>query len=267
MPGEKINGRWKWLIGTGDGFSNAKPMPLEMIKDVVANTRSNMDAINYIGVSIDTWKKYANSYLNEDGITYYQAHRGDLTYRRGKTPIHLLPEELKARHLNSKNTIGEVLEGKIKTKSTSRNTIIASAIRFKLIKEHCYQCHLSEKRMLDNRMPLLLVHKDGDPNNFKKANIKFYCYNCYFYYVGDIFNITKGEKGPNIYKKQVEKDLQGIEGTPDETFNWDIDENYERNLKELGLIHDEPIVNEMDGLDLIVGDKNRQKAEQNLKNK
>ena len=59
--------------------------------------------------------------------------------------------------------------------------------------------------------------------NYRKDNIEFLCYNCYYLSVGDIFN---------------DKQIEGIEDhKPVSTgeVDWELDPYTEQRLKELGL--------------------------------
>lgn len=46
----------------------------------------------------------------------------------------------------------------------------------------CEMCGFSDKRIVDEKMPLLINFEDGNQKNHKLENIKIYCYNCTFLY-------------------------------------------------------------------------------------
>ena len=64
-----------------------------------------------------------------------------------------------------------------------------------LLKEECYRCGYHERRALDGKMPLILVHKDGSNSNWHLDNLELICYNCSF------------QRGPDslITEEMVEK--------------------------------------------------------------
>lgn len=44
----------------------------------------------------------------------------------------------------------------------------------------CEQCGYCERRLTDNKIPLLLVFEDNNEKNHKLENMKVFCYNCSF---------------------------------------------------------------------------------------
>ena len=53
-------------------------------------------------------------------------------------------------------------------------------IRSGLKPASCEQCGYCERRLTDNKIPLLLVFEDNNEKNHKIENIKVFCYNCSF---------------------------------------------------------------------------------------
>ena len=56
------------------------------------------------------------------------------------------------------------------------------------IEEKCNRCGHNEQRVNDYKAPLLVHFKDKNKMNWKIENIELLCYNCYFLYIGDVFN-------------------------------------------------------------------------------
>jgi len=59
-------------------------------------------------------------------------------------------------------------------------------IREGLIKEECHNCGFCEQRITDLRVPLKLLHEDGNKKNHLLDNLKLLCYNCWFLTVGNL---------------------------------------------------------------------------------
>ena len=57
-----------------------------------------------------------------------------------------------------------------------------------ILPQRCSCCGESRQRKTDFLSPLILHFKDGDIQNKKPENLRFFCYNCYFY------RITKKHK-------------------------------------------------------------------------
>ena len=72
-------------------------------------------------------------------------------------------------------------------------------------------------------MPLLLHFKDNNKKNYRKENIQFLCYNCYYLSIGDLF---------------TNKQIEGIEDhkpVNQGEVDWEVDEYTKQRLEELGL--------------------------------
>mgnify|MGYP000680750988 CR=1 FL=1 len=88
--------------------------------------------------------------------------------------------------------------------------------------------------LLDYKIPLLLHFKDKNKKNYRKENIEFLCYNCFYLTIGDVFD---------------NKQIEGIEDHKPVNLSevdWEVDDYTAQRLKELGLGDDED-----DGLDIV----------------
>ena len=66
----------------------------------------------------------------------------------------------------------------------------------------------NEKRVTDYTAPLLLHQEAGDKTNFSLDNLKVYCYNCYYLYVGSITYRVNNEKVKNKdIEDQIDDDM------------------------------------------------------------
>lgn len=131
---------------------------------------NNEDAARYLKISIDTWKKYANRYINpKTGNTYWK----DLQ----QIKKHNKPGRVKT------NT-EECLDGIRKVQN--RRIFLERLIEYGFFPEVCQYCGFNEKRVTDMRCPLVLAFSDGDITNGKIENILILCYNCYALTQGDM---------------------------------------------------------------------------------
>ncbi len=137
------------------------------IEYAMANTKSNKAAAEFLDVNIATYKKYAKIY------DLYDKH-----LNRGGVGIS-------KRHLGYKVPIEDILAGKHPNyKST---TLKYRLIRDMRKEEKCDICHYKERRIIDQKIPLILDFIDGNEKNFALENLRFICYNCAFLTRGNIF--------------------------------------------------------------------------------
>ena len=73
---------------------------------------------------------------------------------------------------------------------------------------------------------LLLNFKNGKKTDWTLENLEMICYNCYFLYIGDIYN-----------KKQVRAMEDYTAPTAeDNSVDWELDDYYKEHLQNLGII-------------------------------
>ena len=146
----------------------AKPLLESEIKDIQKKARSAMEAARLLGVSYNTYKKYARKYgifedlKNPDGTGIrkgYNIKRGKYSLDdilKGKYPDYPI-WKLKQRLLNN----GYMLE-------------------------KCNTCGFEEKRLVDCKVPLVLDFIDGNRQNHLYENLKMMCFNCSFLVNGNL---------------------------------------------------------------------------------
>lgn len=140
----------------------AIPLLESEILEAQAKAQSAAQAAKYLNVSYITYKKYAK---------LYNIH-ASFSNKSGKG----VPKPKNPRY--GKYPIAELLEGKFPDYPLwkLKDKLIRSGIK----KPSCEQCGYCERRITDNKIPLLLVFEDNNDKNHKLENIKVFCYNCAF---------------------------------------------------------------------------------------
>ena len=142
-----------------------------MLESSHENTRSAAEAARWLGVSYNTYKKWAKYYgLFEKHIN--QSGKG-ISRNRIKTKYNL-EDILKGKYPN--------YPGKLLKKRLIDNGYL---------KEECSICGWNEERLTDNNICLALDYKDGDSENKKYSNLRLACPNCYYTNVGEFLNSKK----------------------------------------------------------------------------
>jgi hypothetical protein len=186
------------------------------IRNAMKHTQSNFQAARYLNVTIETYRKYAKIYVDQEtGKTLYELHKNN----SGKGI-----KRVKWNHDISLEKINEVMS------SDSYRAINQQKLKNRLIYEgilrmECYKCNHHEKRVVDYKQPLVLSFKDGNKHNWKVENLEMLCYNCYFLYVGNLFSekqiIRLEDANATILKK--------------DQIDWEVDDNFLQHFKEIGL--------------------------------
>ncbi len=130
------------------------------IREAQSKTQTAADAARYLKIHYFTYKKYAKLY----GVWKTNVH-----YKR--EGIILNPE--KGRYPLSKLIAGEFPNYPV---YRLKDKLIQGEIK----KPECEQCGYKERRITDNKIPLILNFEDGNHKNHKLDNIKLLCYNCTF---------------------------------------------------------------------------------------
>jgi len=157
-----------------------KHLTKDQILNAMANTRTNMAAARYLGVSFNHYRNFAKMYTDNEGNTLFSKHKnlgakGVPKLKKGSFTIENFP-------------ILDIIEGRIDVSNFTPDTIKEAMIREGLLREYCANCGFHERRVSDFRMPLILHFKDGVKTHYQIDNVKLFCYNCYFLTIGDVFN-------------------------------------------------------------------------------
>ena len=119
----------------------------------------------------------------------------------------------------------DIIEGRVDPSSFTPEKIKYRLVTEGHLEEECSNCKFSERRVSDYKNPLILHFKDKNKKNYKKENIQFLCYNCYFLFIGDVFTSRD--------IKHIEDHVSVVKTT--EAVNFEVDDYHLKRLKELGL--------------------------------
>lgn len=186
-----------------------------VIRNAMKHTQSNFQAARYLNVTIETYRKYAKMYVDQEtGKNLYELHKNDagLGIKRIKWNKEISVEKI--NEIVTSESYRAVDQQKLK------NRLIYEGI----LRMECYKCGHNEKRVVDYKQPLILSFKDGNKHNWKIENLEMLCYNCYFLYVGNLFS-----------EKQIRTLEDAHAPIVKEEPNWDIDDNFLAHFQDLGL--------------------------------
>ena len=165
------------------------------IREAQGRSRSAKDTARTLGVSYNTYKKYAKLY----GIF-------DIDYNPTNVPI-----ERRLKLTVGKYPLSEILQGKYPNYPITK--LKRRLIKNDVFPECCTACGFDEVRVTDGKAPLLLDFLDGNWQNHRLENLRFLCYNCFFLLIG---------------KRKIPKNgqfvEQGVTGDEDETDETEIED-------------------------------------------
>ena len=194
----------------------AKPFTKQQILGAMNKTQSVKAAARYLNCSYHHLKRWMKLYNDtETGMTLFDLHKNQC----GKG----IPKFLKGQ--GKEPALLEIIEGRIDPSSFSPEKIKYRLITDGHLDEECGNCKFSEHRVTDYKVPLILHFKDKNKQNYRKTNIQFLCYNCYFLFVDNVF---------------TEKDIQQLEdhvplNNTTDAIDFQLDDYHLQRLKELGL--------------------------------
>lgn len=174
-------------VGSGRG-PNVVPIPRAEIEHAQANTKSNMEAARFLGVSYKRYKRYATIY----GLFDKHMNPRGFGTQKGYAA--------KASSISLKDIFAN------KHKGYSLVRLKHRMIARGLIAEECAMCGFKEKRITDSKTPLLLTFKNGE-KDFTQDNLELLCYNCLFLTVGAPTVANRG---------YIEKSLKDPDSIPKE---------------------------------------------------
>ncbi len=133
-----------------------------MIENSQKNTKSSMEAARWLGVSYNTYKKWAK---------YYNVFEQHLN-QEGKG--------IKKGWASYKVPLEDILSGKRKPPKRHTHSVIKKRlIEEGYFQEECSKCSYNEINLSTEKVCLNIDFDDGDSTNFNINNIKLLCPNCY----------------------------------------------------------------------------------------
>ena len=195
------------------------PVKKELFKDdilrAIRHTKSNRAAARYLGCSYQHYKPYAKLFNDDEtGQNLFDLHKNQC----GKGIPKFLPNRRKEPNVKL------IFEEGVGYESFTTTKIKTRGIAEGFLRDECYTCGCSERRVTDYKTPTLLNFKDGSKSNYILNNLEILCYNCYFLYVADPLT--------NDQIRHIETN-QTVLAKP---FEWELDADALSNMKALGLI-------------------------------
>ena len=191
----------------------AKILSKDDLERAMKMSRSNFAAARYLHVSYNHYKKYAKMFKNDEGVTLLEAHKN----QQGKG----IPKFAVAGIDNI--PLMDVLEGRVPIEHFDPRKIKARLLSEGKLVEVCNSCNFAERRVTDQKTPLILNFKDGNKKNWHLENLEFLCYNCSYLYAAS-----------PIEEKQAEA-MEDYVKTKEDEPDWEMDDHHIEHLKELGL--------------------------------
>ena len=140
----------------------------ENIKMAIKSTQSMGQARVYLGVSKNTFKKYAKQY----GLW---------------APVSSSKGIRRTSSGNFKHDLKEILEGK-NPNPYREDTLLTKGIHEGYIESKCNNCAQDFKHIINKQPPLILDFLDKNPQNTKLDNLRVLCFNC-------IYTLSYTDKG------------------------------------------------------------------------
>jgi len=140
----------------------ATPLMESEIREAQSKAKSGSQAAKLLNVSYNCYRKYAR---------LYNIHT-TFNNKCGKG-IPKPPNPTKGKY-----PLNDILAGKYPEYPLWK--LKDRLIRAGLKPACCEQCGYNERRITDNKIPLLLVFDDNNEKNHSIDNIKIFCYNCSF---------------------------------------------------------------------------------------
>lgn len=146
----------------------SQPLLESEIRDAQDKARSAMEAARLLGVSYNTYKKYARMYgiledlKNPTGIGIAKGYN----LKRGKYSLDDL----------MKGLYPDYPVWKLKKRLLLNGYLL----------EKCNNCGFEERRITDHKVPLVLDFIDGDRRNHTYDNLRMLCFNCSYLINGNL---------------------------------------------------------------------------------
>ena len=146
----------------------ARPLLESEIRDIQKKARSAAEAAKLLGVSYNTYKKYAREY----GVFEDLKNPHGIGIRKG------------SQSSPGYHSLDDIIAGKFPNYpiwKLKRRLLLSGYMQ-----EKCDNCGFEERRLTDHRVPLVLDFLDGDKKNHQYDNLRMLCFNCSFLINGNL---------------------------------------------------------------------------------
>lgn len=156
------------------------------IRYAMTHSTNNTTAAAFLGIHFNTYKQYAKLYIEdttlEDGTvvskSLYDLHKNQGNRsKRNKAAV-------KSRYAGIEGLM-DILSGKYPQYKGGKR-LMQRLLDDGIFAPVCSRCALSETRLTDGAVPLILDYIDGDKTNHRRDNLQLLCFNDYFYQVGNL---------------------------------------------------------------------------------
>ena len=138
-----------------------RPLMESEVKEAYEHADTAIGASRYLGVGYRTFRRYAKQY----GLWHTNP------WTTGSTKKYWDPNK-------GKYPLTKILNGEFPEYPIYRLKDLLTRSGTK--KAECEQCGFGERRITDEKMPLILNFEDGNEKNHRLENIRVLCYNCTF---------------------------------------------------------------------------------------
>ena len=143
-----------------------RPLLQAEIELAIKNSKSAKGAARFLGVSYNTFKKYAQMYKDESGNVLFDTCKNPT----GKGIKHIVDYD-------KKYPLDDILAGKYPQYKDWR--LKDRLVRMGYLEESCFSCGYCEKRLTDEKIPLILEYRDEDPGNRSLEKKLHFVTNCH----------------------------------------------------------------------------------------
>lgn len=171
------------------GGTNRRPLLKRDIEEAQRNSQSAMGAARWLNRSYSTYKKYAIAY----GLHEQHLNQGG----KGIAKPHVQGKRF---------PLSDILDGKHPTYNVKQ--LQKRLVNGGYLDEQCTQCGFQERRIVDFKIPLMMIFKDGNSCNHNLDNMYLLCFNCAFLTVGNL-NSLNPYKIAQLSKLKDETALKG----------------------------------------------------------
>lgn len=162
-------------------FNKRLDITEDEIRYTFATGRTIAEMAKLLGISKPTFYLYAKKFTDkETGLSLVDL--AGLHAKKNNEKYKMEENKKKSRII--KYPMSGILSGKYPR--YDRKKLQVRLITEGVFQEKCALCGFEERRVLDYKVPLLLVFKDGNKTNHSLENMEFCCYNCFFLNYNDL---------------------------------------------------------------------------------